>query len=179
MCFIESWIRTSNFVLLLSMNSLRGDWETKWSVPWFDCDESLTCRYLNSNSGHFVSFTFISVSFEESRLLVSWCAGYRCGMTCNDDYHDKSRRSGAEDREWSHKLGTRWPGDREVGWRRVWSAPCTWRWETRVSWLSLKTKVDGLSVVWPQNHWDDFLWFDLKIGGLSFSVWASKPASLI
>jgi hypothetical protein len=29
--------------------------------------------------------------------------------------------------------------------------------------LSLKTKVDVLSVVWPQNHWD----------GLS-SVWASK-----
>jgi hypothetical protein len=30
--------------------------------------------------------------------------------------------------------------------------------------LSLKTKVDGLLVVWPQNHWDDFS-----------SVWASKP----
>jgi hypothetical protein len=29
--------------------------------------------------------------------------------------------------------------------------------------LSLKTKVDGLSVVWPQNHWDGFS-----------SVWASK-----
>jgi hypothetical protein len=25
--------------------------------------------------------------------------------------------------------------------------------ERRVSWLSLKTKVDGLLVVWPQNHW--------------------------
>jgi hypothetical protein len=23
-------------------------------------------------------------------------------------------------------------------------------------WLSLKTKVDGLSAVWPQNLWDDF-----------------------
>jgi hypothetical protein len=30
--------------------------------------------------------------------------------------------------------------------------------------LSLKTKVDGLSVVWHQNHRDDFS-----------SVWASKP----
>jgi hypothetical protein len=30
--------------------------------------------------------------------------------------------------------------------------------------LSLKNKVDGLLVVWPQNHWDDFS-----------SVWASKP----
>jgi hypothetical protein len=23
-------------------------------------------------------------------------------------------------------------------------------------------------VVWPQNNWDDFLWFDLKTGGDSF-----------
>jgi hypothetical protein len=30
--------------------------------------------------------------------------------------------------------------------------------------LSLKTKVYGLSVVWPQNHWDGFLWFGLKTG---------------
>jgi hypothetical protein len=28
--------------------------------------------------------------------------------------------------------------------------------------LSLKTKVDSLSVVWPQNHWDSFWWFGLK-----------------
>jgi hypothetical protein len=34
--------------------------------------------------------------------------------------------------------------------------------------LSLKTKVDGLSVVWPQNHWDGFL-----------SVWASKPMAMV
>jgi hypothetical protein len=69
--------------------------------------------------------------------------------------------------------------------------------------LSLKTKVDGLSVVWPQNHWDGFLRFDLKIGGdgffdltsklmttaslLSlktkvvegFLVWASKPTATV
>jgi hypothetical protein len=31
--------------------------------------------------------------------------------------------------------------------------------------LSLKTKADGLSVVWPQNHWDGFLWFGLKTSG--------------
>jgi hypothetical protein len=57
--------------------------------------------------------------------------------------------------------------------------------------LSLKTKVDGLSVVWPQNHWDSFLrfglktggdgfsWFDLKTGGVGFSVWTLKPAVMI
>jgi hypothetical protein len=35
-------------------------------------------------------------------------------------------------------------GGREVGWRRVRSAPGTWRLEVRVSWLSLKTRVGGL-----------------------------------
>jgi hypothetical protein len=65
-------------------------------------------------------------------------------MACSDDDHGRSRRPGAEDRGWSHMSGTRWPGDQEVGWHCVQSAPCTWRREVRVSWLSLKTKVDGL-----------------------------------
>jgi hypothetical protein len=30
---------------------------------------------LNSNPGHFSCFTFFFVSFEESLLFVSWCAG--------------------------------------------------------------------------------------------------------
>jgi hypothetical protein len=34
--------------------------------------------------------------------------------------------------------------------------------------LSLKIKVDGLSVVWPQNHWDGFS-----------SVWSSKPMATV
>jgi hypothetical protein len=54
------------------------------------------------------------------------------------------------------------------------------RREARVFWIGLKTKVDGLSmvwpqnhwnglsVVWPQNHWDGFSWFGLKIDGDSF-----------
>jgi hypothetical protein len=61
----------------------------------------------------------------------------------------------------------------------------------------------SLSVIWSQNRWDDFLWFDLKIGddgflqfdlknggddffrfglktgGSGFSVWASKSADTI
>jgi hypothetical protein len=57
--------------------------------------------------------------------------------------------------------------------------------------LSLKTKVNGLSVVWPQNHCDGFLRFglktggegflrfDLKTGGDSFSGLASKPVATI
>jgi hypothetical protein len=101
-------------------------------------------------------FSFTFVSFEESYLLVSWCAGGRCGMACSDEDRGRSRRPGAEDRGWSHRSGTRWPGDREVRWHRVWSAPGTWRLGVRVSWLSLKTKV---------------------VEG--FSVWASKPAALV
>jgi hypothetical protein len=43
-------------------------------------------------------FTFIFVSFGESRLLVSWCAGSRCGMTCSGEDHGRSRRPGIKDR---------------------------------------------------------------------------------
>jgi hypothetical protein len=89
-------------------------------------------------------FSFIFVSFRELCLLVSWCASGRCGMTRSDKDRGRTRRPGAEDRGWSHRSSTRWLGGREVGWRRVQSAPGTWRLGARVSWLSLKTKVDGL-----------------------------------
>jgi hypothetical protein len=91
------------------------------------CDESLTCRDLNLNPAHFGSFTFIFVLFGESCLLVSWCAGGRCDMTCSDEDCGRSRRPGAEDQGWLHRSDTRWPDDREVGLRYVRSAPCTWR----------------------------------------------------
>jgi hypothetical protein len=107
-------------------------------------------------------------------LLVSWCAGDRCGMVCSDEDHGRSRRPGAEDRGWSHRSGTQWSGDREVGCRRVQYVPCTWRRGAQISWLSLKTKVDGLSVVWPQNHWDGFWRFGLKICSTVFAGLASK-----
>jgi hypothetical protein len=70
---------------------------------------------LNPNPGHFACFTSFLVSSGGSRLLVSWCAGGRCGMTDNDEDLGRSRRPGAEDRGWSHRLGTRWPDDPEVG----------------------------------------------------------------
>jgi hypothetical protein len=70
-------------------------------------------------------FFFIFSSFEESRLLVSWCAGGRCDIAYNDEDRGTSRRTGAEDRGWSHRSGTRVPGGREVGWCRVRSAPGT------------------------------------------------------
>jgi hypothetical protein len=126
------------------------------------------------NPRRFGSFTFISVSCGESCLLVSWCVEGRCGMACSDEDHGRSRRPGVEDRKWSHRSDTRWMDDREVRWRCVRSAPCMWRQEAQVSWLSFKTKVNGLSVVWPQNHWDGFLQFGLKIGGNSFSLFGLK-----
>ena len=111
-------------------------------------------------------------------MLVSWCAGGRCDMVCSDEDRGRSRRPGAEDRGWSHRSGTRWLDDREVGWRCVRSVPCTWRRGARVSWLSLKTKVYGLSVVWPQNHWDGFLRFGLKTGGDGFSRFGLKTGGV-
>jgi hypothetical protein len=56
----------------------------------------------------------------------------------------------------------------------------------QISWLSLKTKVDGLSVVWPQNHSDGFLvepqnqggrgfpGLGLKTGSYGLVIWVSK-----
>jgi hypothetical protein len=89
-------------------------------------------------------FSLTFVSFGESRSLVSWCAGDWCDMAYSDEDCGRSRRPGAKDRGWLHRSGTRWPGGRQVGWRRVRSTPGTWRLGAQVSWLSLKTKVDGL-----------------------------------
>jgi hypothetical protein len=93
-------------------------------------------------------FCFIFVSFGESRLLVSCCAGGRCNIACSDEGRGRSRRPGAEDRGWSHRSDTRWSGGREVGWHRMRSARGTWRLGARISWLSLKTKVvEGFPVL--------------------------------
>jgi hypothetical protein len=114
-------------------------------------------------------FSFTFVSFGESCLYISWCAGGRCGLACSDEGRGRSRRPVAEDQGWSHRSGTRWPGGREVEWRCVWFAPCTWIRGARVPWLILKSKVrrfvSGLASkplrrflpVWPQNRWRRFL----------------------
>jgi hypothetical protein len=69
-------------------------------------------------------------------------------MTCSDEDSGRSRRPGAEDRRWSHKLGTRRPGGREIGWHRVQSAPGTWRlgaWLCRLTLKTTRTVVAGLT----------------------------------
>jgi hypothetical protein len=83
-------------------------------------------------------------------------------MTCSDEDHDRSRRPGAEDRGWSHMLDTRWPGGREVGWRR---AVCTGHVETRSAGF----------LVEPQNQGGgEFLGLGLKTGSSGLVIWASK-----
>jgi hypothetical protein len=44
-----------------------------------------------------------------------------------------------------------------------------------VSWLGLKNKVDGLSVLWHQNHWDGFLQLASKLVVTVSPGLASKP----
>jgi hypothetical protein len=36
-------------------------------------------------------------------------------MACSNEDRGMSRKPDVEYRGWSHRLGTRWPGDREVG----------------------------------------------------------------
>jgi hypothetical protein len=40
-------------------------------------------------------------------LLVSWCAGGMCDMTCNDEDCGRSRRPGVEDWRYLYRSGTR------------------------------------------------------------------------
>jgi hypothetical protein len=110
-------------------------------------------------------FSFTFGSFRELCLLVSWCAGGRCGMACSDEDRDRSRRPGAEDRGRSHRSGTQWPRGRVAP-----CAVCTWHMETRSAGFLVEPQnqgrrfVSGLaskplgrfSLVWPQNQWRRF-----------------------
>jgi hypothetical protein len=49
------------------------------------------------NPRRFGYFTFILILSEESHLLVSWCVGGMCGMTCSDKDRGRSKMPGAED----------------------------------------------------------------------------------
>jgi hypothetical protein len=54
------------------------------------------------------------------------------------------------------------------------SAPCTWRQEAWVSWLSLKTKVDGFLRFGIKTGGDGFSCLSLKIDSSDLFIWASK-----
>jgi hypothetical protein len=64
---------------------------------------------------HLVYLYYLSCSCGESCLLVSWYAGDMCDMVGRDEDRSRSRRADIEDHEWSHRSGTRWSDDREVG----------------------------------------------------------------
>jgi hypothetical protein len=72
----------------------------------------------------------------------------------------------------------------------VWSAPCTWRREARVSWFvepqnqggnvflrfGLKTGGNGFLRFGLKTSGDDFSRFGLKTGSYGLVIWASKSA---
>jgi hypothetical protein len=97
-----SWIRDSNFVLFVINGLIKGEIE-KPSGQYLSliCDESLTCRCLNSNPNIVVVLPLSFDSCGESHLLVSWCAGSRCDMTGSDEDRGRSRRPSAEGQGWS------------------------------------------------------------------------------
>jgi hypothetical protein len=102
-------------------------------------------------------------------------------MVSSDEDRGRSRRPSAEDHGWSDT--SQILDGRTI--KRSGDTVCSLHHargddEREFFWLSLKTKVDSLSMVWPQNHWDGFSRFDLKIGGgTGFLVWASKPVTVI
>jgi hypothetical protein len=84
-----------------------------------------------------------------------------------------------------HRSSTRWPENREVGWRCVWYALCIRSWGAWVSWFSLQTKVDGFfrfclktdgygSCALASNHLLRFPGLGIKIGSCSLVIWPTK-----
>jgi hypothetical protein len=53
-------------------------------------------------------------------------------------------------------------------------AVCTVHEETRSVDFLIEPQNQGLSVIWPQNHWDSFSRFGLKTGGDGFSQFGLK-----
>jgi hypothetical protein len=64
------------------------------------------------NPGSFSGSTILSVLHGEIRLLVSWCAGDRCGIAGSIEDRGRSRRLGAED--WGCSSTSRVLGGRTV-----------------------------------------------------------------
>jgi hypothetical protein len=89
-------------------------------------------------------FSFIFVSFTESRLLVSWCAGGRGGMVCSDKDHGSSRRFGGGPRmvtQVGYSVARRSRG------RVALCAVCTWHVETRSAGFLVEPQNQGRRLV--------------------------------
>jgi hypothetical protein len=132
------------------------------------CDESLACQGLNSNLGHFDSFTLILVSCGESCLLILSCAGSRCDMVDSHEDLGRSGRSGAED--WDGQAKVRYSVVGRSRDRVTLCAVCTVHKETRSASFLVEpqNQVHRVSRFGPQNQ---HLWFsDL---GLKITVMVS------
>jgi hypothetical protein len=119
------------------------------------CDESLTCRGLNSNPGHSRGSTYYPCSCGESCLLVSWCAGSRCDMAGSDEDLGRSRRPGAEDRDGRAQVG--YSVVERSGGRVTLCAVCTMHMETRSAGFLVEPQNRGVTsstgfLVEPQNQ---------------------------
>jgi hypothetical protein len=104
----------------------------------------------------------------ESHFLVSWCAGDRCVMAGSDEDPDMSRRPGAEDRGWSSTC-------------HVLSGQTIERLSDAVCGLYLAEGDEerGFLGLPSKPRLTVCRWFDLKITGTGFLVWASKPAATV
>jgi hypothetical protein len=169
------------------------------------CDDSLTCHGLNSNPGRFGgSTTFILILCGESCLLVSWCAGGRCGMAGSNKDRGRSRKPGADDRGWS---GTGWIlggrtiersgdavcslhhalGDEECGFLGSTSKPrsmvCQWfglkTTGTVCQWFGLKTTRTISPDLASKSVAIVSPSLPSKLVALGFPVWASKLMAMI
>jgi hypothetical protein len=99
---MRSWTQTSNFVPFVVNGHMKGEIK-KPSGQYLGliCDESLTCRGLNLNSGLSDDSTILSYSCGEWHLLVSWCVDNRYNMAGSDEDLGRSRRPSAEHWGWS------------------------------------------------------------------------------
>jgi hypothetical protein len=132
-------------------------------------------------------------------LLVSWCAGDRCGMAGSDEDRDRSRRPGVEDRGWSstgrvfggRTIGRsgdavcglhRARGDKERVFLSLDSKPrltaCQW-FHLKTTWMGFPVLfLKSVATVWwfrPQNHDNGFLIWVSKSSGVWFIGCATKP----
>jgi hypothetical protein len=106
-------------------------------------------------------------------------------MAGSDEDWGRRRSLGAEDRGWSSTSPVLGGRTIERTGDAVRSAPCPRRRGARVSWFSLKMKVDGFSrfglttggygfVVWRQNHPLGFPGLGLKTGSCGLVIWLAK-----
>jgi hypothetical protein len=133
-----SWIWNSNFMLFV-VNVLIN-WET--DLSWFEF-KSVRFRWFYPTFYLVwrIVFAYLVVCRWQVLHGGQWRGSWR-------EYETWCRGPGMV----KHRSDTRWSDDQEVGWRYVRSPPYTKRRWAQVSWLSLKSKVDGLSMIWPQNH---------------------------